>query len=97
MNSLWELENELSMNGLTSQVQTVDAYKIESALRVITNEFNRLMIVETTLITVQSQLSDLEFKYAEILEIMRRMGRDYPEIVLAKPELFTQKEIIYDA
>jgi len=94
MNSLWELENELNMNTLTTNVQTVDAYKIEEALRVITSELNRLVVVETELITVKTQLSDIEFKYSEILGIMKKMGKDYPEIVLAKPELFTTKETV---
>jgi hypothetical protein len=31
-------------------------------------------------------------KYSEILEVVRKIGKDYPEVVLAKPHLFVDEE-----
>ncbi|RLC44742.1 MAG: hypothetical protein DRH57_08935 [Candidatus Cloacimonadota bacterium] len=72
--------------------QVADAFKVEQAFKILVTEVQRLTTVEATMMTVQAELTTMSAMYEEILEVMRKMGKDYPEVVLAKPHLFVDNE-----
>lgn len=93
MTSIWELENEMNYGNFSATApQVADAFKVEQAFKILTTEVQRLVSVETQIMTVQADLTNMTMMYQEILEVMRKMGKDYPEVVLAKPHLFVEEE-----
>ena len=93
MTSLWELENDLTYGTFNSTAtQVADALKVEEAFKILLTEVKRLSTIELSLPTIQTELTTMTHKYEEILEVVRKIGKDYPEVVLAKPHLFAEKE-----
>lgn len=93
MTSIWELDNEMTYGNFSNTApQVADALKVEQAFKILLTEVQRLTTVEATMMTIQSELTTMSAMYEEILEVMRKMGKDYPEVVLAKPHLFVDNE-----
>ncbi len=94
MTSMWELENDLNYGTFTvpATQQELDTFKVEQAFKLLTQEVQRLSIVESDMMTVRTDLANMIVMYDEILSVVRKMGRDYPEVVLAKPHLFVEDE-----
>jgi len=93
MNTIWDLENEMAYGNFSAAApQVADALKVEQAFKILISEVQRLSVAESTISVLQSELALMTSKYEEILEVVRKMGKDYPEVVLAKPHLFAEKE-----
>jgi hypothetical protein len=93
MTTMYELENEMNYGNFTQTApQVADAIKVEQAFKILVAEVQRLTAVETSIISIQSELTNMTEKYSEILEVVRKIGKDYPEVVLAKPHLFVDEE-----
>lgn len=96
MTTLWELENELNCGIFSQTTQMVEGYKIEQAFRLLTNEINlsnaSRITLETEISGLKTELVQVKEMYKETLDIIRKVGKDYPEIVLAKPHMFAEEE-----
>ena len=96
MIDMYELENELTYGTFASQQTVIDDFKIEQALKMIVNELSvvRSDALNATTQTqmIQSELEILKVEHKEALDIIRKMGKDYPEVVLAKPHMFVEDE-----
>lgn len=75
MQSDWHQSNEMRL----------DPYKIENTLRVFVDEIRNL---KTTVNNQANELSQQRELTKELFQIVKKIGEDYPEIVLAHPELF---------
>ena len=96
MNTYYELENAVNYGGITESQLTIDPFKIEQSIKLIVEEINLLRTEKTTLecnlMATQAELSILSENYKEALTIIRKMGRDYPELVISTPHIFSEEK-----
>ena len=71
---------------------TLDPQKVYDAIKIlkdtVINLQNENMTFRSDLTAFTIDHTDLKSKYEELLGILRKIGKDYPEIVLAKTHLF---------
>ena len=96
MNNLWELENDLNAGSFTYSAQNIDSFKLEAAIKILTSEIKLLqtdkLTLESEVISLRTDLVNISANYKEMLSIIRKIGKDYPEVVIANTHLLVEEE-----
>lgn len=93
----YTLQNELNAGGFECYNLPVqlDNNKVLGALQLLTTKILELEtlngIKDGEILDMKSKLENLEATQEEYKLLFRKMGKDYPEVVLAKPHLFAEE------
>jgi hypothetical protein len=94
---IYSLENELT-NGGFEMVGTpqLDNYKVLEAIKFLTTKVKELecnsLSLQTDLTNHGTEVWRLTSELNEHKEVIRKMGKDYPELVLSYPKFYSNEE-----
>lgn len=99
-NDTYSLEYELQNGSFEFQGPQLDTYKLIEALKFLTKKISELegqqLSQQTEAINQQSIMYSenelLRNELKDCKDIIRKMGRDYPELIIAKPHFFAEEE-----
>ena len=94
---IYSLENSLMNNEFEHSIQQFDTYKLIEALKFLTQKVKDLeaqtLVQQTEQLNQQSEYFKLQENYAECKHILRKMSKDYPELVIANPKFFSSENV----
>ena len=94
---MYQIESELN-NGIINEMATyqLDAFKVEGILSGLTTELQILksdnLANVTTIHDMTNTISILELQQKDMIDIITKIGVDYPEIIISYPKFFTKEQ-----
>lgn len=91
---VYSLENSLNIGEFENSMPQLDNYKLIEALKFLTIKVKELefqyLNTQTELTTIQAENGELKAQVKEHKSIIKKVAKDYPEIVFAKPHFFAE-------
>lgn len=85
------LQNELNCGQFETCQKQLDSYKVIEALNFLISEVDNLKSessLKVDIVYLEQEISELKKELANYRYLFKAISKDYPEIVISKPELF---------
>lgn len=96
IHNLYDLEREVLYNNLIQSTPSIDHQAIADSIKVLLAELKNVQSLVTTyqydIMTLKGVLASFELDNQTYKGIIRKMGKDYPEIVLTYPHFFVDEK-----
>lgn len=93
---IYSLETALINGEFEYSQPQLDSYKLIEAIKFLTTKVRDMesqqLAMQTDFINSQTELFKLQEQLDEHKELIRKMGKDYPELVFSNPKFYIKEE-----
>lgn len=92
INNIYDLEREVTYNNFIQNTMSIDPTKVLEGFKVLLTELKQMQNFSSAyhadMMLLKGTILSLETDNKIYKDIIRKMGKDYPEIVLSYPHFF---------